>query len=117
MIDSSEFWKALEKLVAGSEIVIDRPRGSAHPKYPGFIYPIDYGYLKGTSSMDGNEIDVWKGSKLSEEIDGIICTVDLCKQDSEMKVLIGCTEEEKAVILKCHNKNEAMKGLLINRRA
>lgn len=47
------FWEALESLAARSEIVIDQPRGSAHPRYPGFVYEPDYGYLKNTSSMAG----------------------------------------------------------------
>lgn len=32
--------------------MIDRPKGSAHPRYPEFIYKVDYGYLKNTSSID-----------------------------------------------------------------
>ncbi|WP_205692724.1 hypothetical protein [Lacrimispora amygdalina] len=52
-----EFWAALEQLANNSEIIIDRPKGSAHPKYPDFIYRVDYGYLKNTSSMDGQGID------------------------------------------------------------
>ena len=59
---NEDFWKALDELVSNSEIVIDRPRGSAHPRFPNFIYKVDYGYLKNTSSMDGAEIDVWIGS-------------------------------------------------------
>lgn len=62
MQNTTEFWKALDKLVVRSEIVIDRPKGTAHPKYPDFIYKVDYGYLKDTSSMDGAGIDVWVGS-------------------------------------------------------
>ena len=61
MMDDS-FWEALDTLAAESEIIIDRPKGSAHPRYPGFIYPLDYGYLKATTSMDGGGIDVWRGS-------------------------------------------------------
>jgi len=53
-----DFWTALDQLVSDSEIVIDRPKGSAHPKYPDFIYKVDYGYLNNTSSMDGQGIDV-----------------------------------------------------------
>ena len=49
MQNNSEFWNALDELVANSEIVIDRPKGTAHPKYPNFIYRLDYGYLKDTS--------------------------------------------------------------------
>ena len=50
---NEDFWKALDELVRNSEIVIDRPRGSAHPRFPNFIYKVDYGYLKDTASMDG----------------------------------------------------------------
>ena len=53
-----DFWTTLDQLVSDSEIVIDRPKGSAHPKYPDFIYKVDYGYLNNTSSMDGQGIDV-----------------------------------------------------------
>ena len=41
-----EFWELLDKLVENSEIVIDRPKGTAHPRYPDFVYKVDYGYLK-----------------------------------------------------------------------
>ncbi len=34
----SSFWEAIDDLVNQSEIIIDRPKGSAHPKYPNFIY-------------------------------------------------------------------------------
>lgn len=111
---NEEFWLALDQLAAASEIVIDRPKGSAHPKYPDCIYRVDYGYLKDTASMDGGGIDVWVGSG-EKTIDAIICTVDLLKRDSEIKILIGCTEEEKAIIYETHNESEYMKGILIRR--
>ena len=47
---------ALNELVCNSEIIIDRPKGTAHPRYPNFIYKVDYEYLKNTSSMDGQEL-------------------------------------------------------------
>jgi len=39
--------------------------------------------------MDGSGIDVWCGTKISGKIDAIVCTVDLHKKDSEIKILIG----------------------------
>ena len=114
MIVNEEFWNALDELVANSEIVIDRPNGSAHPTYPNMIYPVDYGYLKNTSSMDGAGIDVWLGTD-EKKVDAIICTVDLMKQDSEIKILLGCTEEEKKLIYETHNESKYMKGILIRR--
>ena len=110
-----DFWKALDAIVAGSEIVIDRPKGSAHPKYPDFVYPVDYGYLKDTTSMDGEGIDVWVGSA-GRHIDAIVCTVDLMKRDSEIKILIGCTEEEKRLIYRTLNNSPLMKCLLLRRQ-
>ncbi len=110
----SSFWKAIDDLVNQSEIIIDRPKGSAHPKYPNFIYKVDYGYLKNTSSMDGAGIDVWVGTK-GNQVDAIMCIVDLMKRDSEIKILIGCTEEEKAIVYETHNETQYMKGILIRR--
>ena len=109
------FWDSLEELVVSSEIVIDRPKGSAHPRFPNFIYRVDYGYLRNTSSMDGAGIDVWVGTDSRRQIDAIIVTVDRMKRDSEIKILIGCTEEEKQLINATHNETEYMKGLLIRR--
>ena len=93
------FWKALDELVSNSEIVIDRPRGSVHPRFPNFIYKVDYGYLKDTTSMDGAGIDVWVGSG-DKKIDAIMCIVDLMKKDSEIKILVGCAGEEKLEVYK-----------------
>ena len=108
------FWEALDKLVRDSEVVIDRPKGTVHPRYVDLIYPVDYGYLKDTASMDGAGIDVWVGTD-EKRVDAIICTVDLMKRDSEIKILIGCTEEEKALIYQIHNESEYMKGILVRR--
>ena len=114
MQNNIEFWNALDNLVANSEIIIDRPKGTAHPKYPNFIYKVDYGYLKDTSSMDGAGIDVWVESG-EKKIDAIMCIVDLIKKDSEIKILLGCTEEEKTIIYETHNETQFMKGVLIRR--
>ena len=112
---NTEFWVALDELVENSEIIIDQPKGTAHPKFPDFIYKVDYGYLKNTSSMDGDGIDVWVGSDPRRQLDAIMCIVDLTKRDSEIKILIGCTEEEKEIVYDTHNETEFMQGVLIRR--
>ena len=108
------FWNVLDELVSNSEIVIDRPKGSAHPRFPDFIYKVDYGYLKNTASKDGAGIDVWVGSG-DRKIDAVMCIVDLLKRDSEIKILIGCTEEEKTEVYRTHNETQYMKGIMIRR--
>ena len=112
---TSEFWSALDRLVETSIIIIDRPKGSVHPKYSSCVYPLDYGYLEGTSAMDGGGIDVWRGSEPARMLNAIICTVDLMKKDSEIKLLIGCSEKEVQTALDFHNNSDYMKGLLIRR--
>ena len=114
MTNNSSFWNAIDKLIGDSEVVIDRPKGSAHPKYPDLIYGVDYGYLKNTSSMDGDGIVVWVGRDGKTAV-AVMCIVDLIKRDSEIKILIGCTEQEKKYIYDFHNKSEFMKGILIRR--
>lgn len=111
----SEFWNTLDILVNTSEIVIDRPKGTAHPRYPNYIYKLDNGYLQNTTSMDNSGIDIWLGSDVNKKVDAIICTVDLLKRDSEIKILIGCTEAEKEMVYQTHNESENMKGILIRR--
>lgn len=49
-MSSPAFWGSLDTLVSACSIIIDRPCGPAHPRYPDFIYPLDYGYLQGTLS-------------------------------------------------------------------
>ncbi len=112
---TSNFWTALDELVYSSEIIIDRPKGSAHPKYPDFIYKVDYGYLKNTSSMDGDGIDVWVGTANEKFVDAIVVVVDLIKRDSEIKILLSCTAEEKNIIYQTSNETPNMKGIIINR--
>ena len=109
------FWRMMDDLVREYEIVIDRPKGSRHPRYPEVVYRLDYGYLKGTSSMDGGGIDLWLGSKQECRTEAIICTVDKIKGDSEIKLLIGCTADEKGAVMRWHNDSDMMKAMLIER--
>lgn len=112
---NDSFWNAIDRIVSESKNIIDRPKGSVHPKFSDFIYRVDYGYLDNTSSMDSDGIDVWVGTDERKQVDAIMCIVDLMKRDSEIKILIGCTENEKKFIYQTHNKTDYMKGILIRR--
>ena len=111
----SEFWEYLERLIENSTIKIDRPKGSAHPRFPEMIYPLDYGYLKDTISTDGGGLDVWVGAQTSARLERIICTIDLNKKDIEIKLLIGCSEADLKTIMDFHNSDE-MRAILIRRQ-
>ena len=109
------FWKLLDELVATSEMVIDRPRGSAHPHFPENIYPLDYGYLKGTTSGDGQGVDVWLGSEDVRRLTAVLCTADLKKRDTELKLLLGCTVTDQGAVLAFLNAHPSFQGLLVPR--
>ena len=40
------------------EVEMDRPLGTRHPKH-GFMYCVNYGYIPGTISGDGEELDAY----------------------------------------------------------
>jgi inorganic pyrophosphatase len=112
----AEFWRRLDGLVAERPVRIDRPRGSAHPRYPDFIYPLDYGYLDGTRAPDGAGLDVWVGRLAERRVTAVVCAVDAGKRDVELKLLIGCAPDEAARILSLHNDGDQA-ALLIPRPA
>ena len=111
---NTEFWSRLDGLINSSEIVIDRPKGTRHPRYPEVVFPVDYGYLKDTVAADGNEIDVWSGTAAHHKLTAIAVTVDTLKKDTEIKLIIGCTEEEILIIEDFHN-NRYMSAIIIRR--
>ncbi len=110
-----DFWERLENLLAPNEIVIDRPKGSLHPEHPAIVYPLDYGFLKGISGGDGNDLDIWLGSMPEKRLVAVICTADSLKNDTEVKLLIGCTVEEIDIVDRFHNRGNYMSGIIIRR--
>lgn len=112
---SEIFWQRLDVLHERSKIVIDRPRGSSHPRFPEIIYAIDYGYLDGTTSNDGEGVDVWLGTDSAKALDAVICTVDLDRGDAELKLMVGCTDEEKEYIERFYNEWPGMGAQIIKR--
>lgn len=97
--EENNFWDFIDRLVTGSRVVIDRPCGSTHPRYPDLIYPLDYGFLDGTRTVDGGGVDVFVGSLMERTLDALVLTVDLVKREVEIKLILGCTPVEKRVVL------------------
>jgi inorganic pyrophosphatase len=110
----TDFWLRLDQLAAGAPITIDRPRGTRHPRYPDMIYPLDYGFLGGTRSMDGGGLDVWFGSLAGRVVTAVVVCADSLRGDVELKLLLGCTRAEAQQVLALHNSG-AQSALLIER--
>jgi inorganic pyrophosphatase len=109
-----EFWDYLQRLVDASHIVIDRPKGTKHPRFPTRQYPVDYGFLEGTTSIDSGGVDIWVGSSGKRNVVGMLCTVDLLKRDTELKIVIDCIETEVRSINKFVNTHQ-MKSIYVKK--
>ncbi len=106
------FWDALDRLLAAHPVKIDQAAGAEHPNWPGTIYPMDYGYLEGTSSADGGGIDVWRESLGQGRIVGVLCAIAGLKRDAEIKILLDCTPDEAAAV-EAFNNREDMRALVV----
>ena len=51
-----DYGKVLGKTVRGT---VDRPLGSAHPRHPEMVYPVNYGYVDGVIGGDGAPQDAY----------------------------------------------------------
>lgn len=76
----------LGKLV---EVIVDRQLGSKHPSH-GFFYPINYGYIPGTISGDGEEIDAYIVGEFEplEKFSGFVVAIIKREDDDEDKLVV-----------------------------
>jgi len=109
------FWQKLDSLYFSSSIVIERPKNSKHPRFADLVYPVDYGFLKDSLASDGAKIDVFVGSQNMKRINSIVITTDILKRECEVKLLIGCNEEEEHEIMHMLNLSENQKAILLRR--
>lgn len=109
------FWQKLDTLFFSSKLVVDRPRYTVHYKYSNLVYPVDYGYLSDTTGSDQAPVDVFKGSQKTNQVGAIVVSADILKKDCEVKLLIGCSEEEEHEVLEFLNQTEFQKAILIHR--
>jgi len=109
------FFAKLDQLCASSSLRIDRPKASQHPRIPLAIYPVDYGYLEGTTSGDGEGVDVFRGGAGGAGVVGVFLTADLMKRDVEVKVLLDCTDEEVNQVQQLLRDVLEIGGLLVRR--
>lgn len=110
LLNNGYFWQKIDSLVLSTNIVISQPKESHHPEYLNMVYPVDYGYL-----TDTDAIKVFKGSLKSTKVESIMIVGDILKRDLEVKLLMGCNEEEEKKILHFINQTDYQKGILVRR--
>jgi inorganic pyrophosphatase len=95
---------ALEYVNTSVRVIIDRPIGSVHPTH-GFAYRVNYGYVPGTTSGDGEELDAYVlgvTEPLSEFDGECIAVVQRADDDDDKLVLVRpgtCLSDEQIMEL------------------
>lgn len=103
----SNFWNYLTLLFNKSNIIIDSKKGEFN-EYLNIFCPVDFGYLKNDWDEE-DQIDIFIGSKPNQAIvESIICTVSFKKKFSDIKILYGCTTEEKNNIFSLLSEKEGV---------
>lgn len=110
------FFAHLDALVTSTGFIVDRPTGSVHPRAGAAVYPVDYGYLAGTTGGDSEGVDVFRGSATGAGVVGVVLTADPRKRDVEVKLLLDCTDSEIEQVRRLLDEVLGIGGLLVPRR-
>lgn len=108
------YWQKLDTLYHSSELSIERKKNSIHPNYANLVYPVDYGYLKDMIDKTVS-IGIFKGTQKSNSIQAIAVSADILKKDCEVKLIVGCSEEELMSIMLFLNQTDFQKAILVQR--
>lgn len=109
------FWERLDNIYESCKMIIDRQRNSCHYKYSNLVYPVDYGYLIDSSGNEHTPIDIYKGSEHDKGVQAIVISADILKKDCEVKLIVGCSDDELNDIYTFTNQTQLQKSIILNR--
>ena len=113
--NNSYFWQKVETLFLSSGLEITRKKGDIHPTFKNLIYPTDYGHVKDTKSVSGEGVSVYLGSGSRSTITALVVAADILAKELDVKILVGCNEEEEKDVLHFLNQTDYQKTVLIRR--
>ncbi len=73
------------------KVIVDRPLGTKHPKYPDTVYPVNYGYVKEFKGGDGEFQDAYVlGVEVPVEVfEGVVIAIIKRDDDAEEKWIVA----------------------------
>ncbi len=100
------------------EMVIDRPLGSRHPKYPDEIYEINAGYIPGIIAPDGKELDAYhlSSSEPLDKVSGVVIAIIHRLEDDDDKLVVvskGKTLTDVEIEEKVHFQEKYFKHIIV----
>ncbi len=113
--NNAYFWQKVDSLFLSSGFRITRKKGDVHPVFKNLIYPLEYGHINDTKSVSGEGVSVYAGSLDRNHITALAVAADILSKELDVKVLVGCTEEEVEEVLRFLNQTDFQKTVLIRR--
>jgi inorganic pyrophosphatase len=76
-------------------VTVDRQMGSRHPKH-GFVYPLNYGYLEGVISGDGEDLDAYIVGVFEPVVNftGKVIAVIMREDEDDPKLIIAPEDKD-----------------------
>ncbi len=115
LLNNAYFWQKIDTLYVSLDYKHVRAIGDAHQQYSNLIYPCEYGYLIDTDNDSEVIVKVFRGTKTPRRTDSIIVCADILTKGMDIKLLVGCTDEEKMSILEFLNSTSFQKTILVHR--
>lgn len=113
--NNAYFWQKVDTLFLSSGVTLFRKKGDVHPVFANLIYPTDYGYVNDTNSVSGDGVSVYAGTGNRSIITALIVAADILAKELDVKVLVGCSEQETDDVLRFLNQTDYQKTVLIRR--
>lgn len=101
------------------EVIMDRPMGSKHPKH-GFLYEVNYGYVEGVMSPDGEELDAYYlgVEKPLERATGKVIAIIHREDDDDDKLVVvpdGLTLSDEEILKQVHFQEQWFKSVVVRK--
>jgi len=81
----------MDRIIGSSvHVCMDRPLGSAHPRFPDLLYPVNYGFVPGVAAPDGDFQDAYVlGPDIPlREFSGVVTAILVREDDIETKWIV-----------------------------
>ena len=108
------FWQKMDTLYLSSDLVITNQKGSCVKDFPDLVYPCDFGYLKMPKHDSEGEIKCFRGTA-GEPIGQVVICANIIDKCIDVRLLIGCTDDEQYDILRFLNSLDQQKAILVRR--
>lgn len=113
--NNAYFWQKVDTLYLSSNLHIIHKKGEVHSYFKNMIYPVNYGKLEDTAETGNTGISVYLGSGSHNVVTSLMVAADILEKSLDVKILVGCTDDETEQVLRFLNQTDYQKTVLIRR--